>query len=79
MMFCVQSVLVPVDETSTVGDVLTTACSRRQLNVIEHFLRLKSDVNIKGNDHDAVSVPDSRSRLLTQVILHYSIVFKRGL
>ena len=66
--------LVPVDETSTVGDVLTTACSRRQLNVVEHFLRLKSNVDVKGNVRDAVNVPDGRSRLRTQVTLQYSVV-----
>jgi len=79
MMCCVQSVLIPVDETSTVGEVLTTACSRRQLNVVEHFLRLKSNVDIKGNVRDAVNVPDSRSRLLTQVTSSHNVVFKRWL
>lgn len=77
MMCCVQSVLIPVDLTSTVGEVLTTACSRRQLNVVEHFLRLKS--NVKGNVRDAVNVPDSRSRLLTQVTTPHNVVLKRWL
>ena len=79
MMCCVQSVLIQVDETSTVGDVLTTACSRRQLNFVEHFLRLKSNVDVKGDVRDAVNVPDSRSRLLTQVTSPHNVLFKRWL
>lgn len=76
MRMCnVKSVLVQVDDTSTVGDVLTTACSRRQLNAVEHFLSLKSSVDVKDNVCDSVSFPDCRSRLLTQVTLCYDVVF----
>jgi len=76
----VQPVLVQVDETSTVGDVLAAACRRRQLNVVEHYLRLKLNSDDKRNIQQdaAVTAPDNRSRLFTQVIrgINYSVVVK---
>ena len=58
-----QSVLMQVDEVTTVGDVLAAACGRRQLSVDQHFILLKSSVDAR----DVGTVPDCRSPLLTQV------------
>jgi len=63
LLVVVQSVLVAVDEAWTVGDVLTAACSRRQLNADQHFIRLSSSVDAGA----CISVPDCRTPLLTHV------------
>jgi len=63
LVVVVQSVLVAVDKAWTVGDVLTAACSRRQLNADQHFIRLSSSVDAGA----CISVPDCRTPLLTHV------------